>query len=148
MSKIIYVIPNWKCYQCNGYGLYKEQICTCVTEQVGPYKDREIEIISHDKVADLKNKWLVDPCWDLYDSDGYELFYDELSRFQTKMEKQWTQERLRICKNCLFSFNFAPESHLQCRRHAPTPIIDGRTYWPTVDEKDWCGEFEKGTWQR
>lgn len=30
----------------------------------------------------------------------------------------------------------------ECRRHAPRPSDrSGRAKWPTVDVKDWCGEW-------
>jgi polyhydroxyalkanoate synthesis regulator phasin len=33
-------------------------------------------------VEKLKSDWLDDPCWDIYDTEGYEAYYDELKAFQ------------------------------------------------------------------
>lgn len=59
----------------------------------------------------------------------------------------------KTCENCRY---FSPEGNGdgECRRHAPAPYAvrhqekrDDDTasiqgWWPTVEEGDWCGEFE------
>ena len=30
-----------------------------------------------------------------------------------------------------------------CRRHTPVIAPDGGTFWPEVNEDDWCGEFSE-----
>lgn len=49
------------------------------------------------EIDDLKNDWLLDPCFDLWDTEGFEDHLDELRAFQEKQELIWhnrEQERL------------------------------------------------------
>jgi hypothetical protein len=55
-----------------------------------------------------------------------------------------------ICRNCKF-FSMKDQT---CHRYAPKPLShrnptskvfddDCEVAWPSMDEDDWCGEFEK-----
>jgi len=47
----------------------------------------------------LKRNWYDDPCWDIYDSEGFEDHYNELFDYQTECEREWrnkTNERNKL----------------------------------------------------
>jgi hypothetical protein len=54
-----------------------------------------------------------------------------------------------LCTNCRFFDSSGPD----CRRRAPSPRYWNETtdddenynkpFWPSVNERDWCGEFEE-----
>lgn len=41
------------------------------------------------EVEALKRNWIKDPIWDIYDTEGYEEYRDELRKFQTNMMQEW-----------------------------------------------------------
>lgn len=41
------------------------------------------------EVEQLKQCWIKDPIWDIYDTEGYEEYKDELRVFQTNMMQEW-----------------------------------------------------------
>ena len=41
----------------------------------------------------LKNNWMGDPCWDIYSTEGFEEYRDELEKFQAAQEKIWADAR-------------------------------------------------------
>ena len=41
---------------------------------------------SRKKVEELKENWKKDPCWDIYDTEGFEEYKDELIEFQKQYE--------------------------------------------------------------
>ena len=55
------------------------------------------------------------------------------------------------CSNCFYVVYFDKEitddctDLFECHRHAPSPRLgsggDFNSYWPDVDEVDWCGEW-------
>ena len=45
------------------------------------------------EIDKLKRDWLSDPCWDIYDTEGFEDHIEELKSFQKECEKKWQQER-------------------------------------------------------
>ena len=46
------------------------------------------------------------------------------------------------CQNCKFSFREAPDvPHLHCRRFPPV-VMAYEWGFPTVQETDWCGEYQ------
>lgn len=40
----------------------------------------------------LKSNWMADPCWDLYDTEGFEEHKEELKVFQKQCELYWLQQ--------------------------------------------------------
>jgi len=50
---------------------------------------------TREDVEKLKHGWYRDPCWDLYDTEGYEEYREELKQYQEQCEKQWEERRLR-----------------------------------------------------
>jgi hypothetical protein len=49
------------------------------------------------EVDDLKAQWKADPCWDVWNTEGFEQYKGELKTFQTLMEKEWrAKERRRL----------------------------------------------------
>ena len=44
------------------------------------------------ELDDLKAQWKSDPCWDLYNTEGFEEHKDELYAYQEKMERKWADE--------------------------------------------------------
>ena len=56
------------------------------------------------------------------------------------------------CLRCIHLAMFAetaPINDLQCRRFPPTihrnDLDELKMYYPTVGDKDWCGEFQRRT---
>ena len=41
------------------------------------------------EVDDLKAQWKADPCWDIWNTDGFEQYEHELFDWQTAIEKEW-----------------------------------------------------------
>ena len=41
------------------------------------------------EVEALKANWRGDPCWDIYETEGFEEYRDELLTFQTNMQQEW-----------------------------------------------------------
>lgn len=44
------------------------------------------------EVNDLKASWLGDPCWDIYNTEGFEEYEDELRQYQTEQKAEWRQK--------------------------------------------------------
>jgi hypothetical protein len=40
------------------------------------------------ELDDLKAQWLADPCWDIYDTDGFQFHRDELYTYQERIEAE------------------------------------------------------------
>jgi hypothetical protein len=45
------------------------------------------------EVEKLKRDWEADPCYDLYDMDGFEEYRDELKAYQDQKEVEFKRER-------------------------------------------------------
>ena len=53
------------------------------------------------ELDNLKAQWLADPCWDIYHTDGFEEYHDELYAFQEHIENEaWEKERQRKVLMC------------------------------------------------
>lgn len=48
---------------------------------------------TREQVEALKLDWVEDACWDLWDSDGFEEYGDELRQFQREWERKWDEGR-------------------------------------------------------
>ena len=44
---------------------------------------------TREEVEALKKNWLHDPCWDIYETEGFEEYRAELVTFQTNMHSEW-----------------------------------------------------------
>lgn len=44
----------------------------------------------------LKNNWLVDPCWDIEQTEGFSDHYNELLNFRLDREKRWENDRQKL----------------------------------------------------
>lgn len=57
---------------------------------------------TRNEVENLKRQWVVDPCWDLEDTEGFEEHKDELLEFRLKQEKKredkWLKEQEDVDK--------------------------------------------------
>lgn len=51
-------------------------------------------MVTRSDVDKLKSDWVQDPVWDIYDTEGFEKYSDELKKFQQEKEKEWEQQRL------------------------------------------------------
>lgn len=40
-------------------------------------------------LEDLKTNWLNDPCWDIYNTEGFEQYAEQLRQFQADQEAEW-----------------------------------------------------------
>ena len=47
---------------------------------------------TREEIEDLKAQWKADPIWDLWNTEGFEDHYDELSTFQMVCEVEWKQQ--------------------------------------------------------
>ena len=52
------------------------------------------------EVEALKRNWRDDPCWDIYETEGFEEYRDELVTFQTNMNQEWRAKEY----NRIYSF--------------------------------------------
>lgn len=48
---------------------------------------------TRDEVEELKRQWKLDPCWDVYETEGFEEYREELVKFQADMEAYWADLR-------------------------------------------------------
>lgn len=46
------------------------------------------------EIEKLKREWENDPCWDLYETEGFEEHREELMAHQQKYEAKWEEMRL------------------------------------------------------
>ncbi len=46
---------------------------------------------TREDVDRLKAGWEGDPCWDIYDTEGFEEYRDELKAYQEQREEEWTR---------------------------------------------------------
>lgn len=44
-------------------------------------------------IRDLKSQWLIDPCWDIESSKGFEFHHDELLSFHNQKRAEWKNEK-------------------------------------------------------
>ena len=42
-----------------------------------------------EEIDALKRNWYDDPCWDIYDTEGFEDHYNQLFDYQTECEREW-----------------------------------------------------------
>jgi len=47
---------------------------------------------TREEIEDLKAQWKADPIWDVWNTEGFEDHYDELSTFQMVCEVEWKQQ--------------------------------------------------------
>lgn len=48
---------------------------------------------TREDVESLKLNWKSDPCWDIYDTESFEEYRDELTAFQREQEAAWERKR-------------------------------------------------------
>lgn len=48
---------------------------------------------TREEVENLKWSWLLDPSWDLEDTEGFDGYREELSAFRKEQEQKWEAER-------------------------------------------------------
>lgn len=59
------------------------------------------EIPTTKDIDALKTNWLADPCWDIYDTPGFEEHRDELLAFQKHQELLWkVAEQRQMLEQC------------------------------------------------
>lgn len=46
-----------------------------------------------EEIEKLKRDWKSDPCWDLWDTEGFEEHEEELRAYQKQCEEEWEIER-------------------------------------------------------
>ena len=44
---------------------------------------------TREEVEALKKNWMGDSCWDIYETEGFEEYRDELMEFQANKEQDW-----------------------------------------------------------
>lgn len=55
----------------------------------------EIVTNGREEVEKLKRDWLLDACWDIEETDGFQEYYNELKAFRLEKEKEWEETRLK-----------------------------------------------------
>lgn len=50
--------------------------------------DLPYTVRSEDELTDLKTDWLEDPCWDIEDTPGFEVWHDELQAWRKEIEAE------------------------------------------------------------
>lgn len=65
---------------------------------------------TRNEVEDLKASWKGDPCWDLYDTEGFEEYKDELKAFQDKWETHWKNENKQSLQALADKWQCSPET--------------------------------------
>jgi polyhydroxyalkanoate synthesis regulator phasin len=48
---------------------------------------------TREEVEALKRNWLNDSCWDIYETEGFEEYREELKEFQANQEEKWKAQR-------------------------------------------------------
>lgn len=91
----------------------REYVAWTLAEALDWAQQNTPEVPTREQVEKLKSQWLDDPIWDLYDSEGFEAYRDELKAFQDKQELIWimrnaekarqTAERMGIPGNLTLS---------------------------------------------
>ena len=66
-------------------------------------------MVSRQDVETLKAKWLADPCWDVYTTEGFEEYKQELKKFQKQQEEKWQKEKEKNLYKIKNSLNISPE---------------------------------------
>jgi hypothetical protein len=61
----------------------------------------EYSVRSLQEIEELKNSWQVDPCWDIEETPGYEVWHDELMNWRKDYEErcEWN-EMQRVGAKC------------------------------------------------
>ncbi|MHC0441598.1 hypothetical protein [Flavobacterium sp. 3-210] len=55
----------------------------------------ESNIKTPEEIQKLKEGWLHDPIWDIYETEGFEMHKKELKEFQVKVEAEWAERKNR-----------------------------------------------------
>jgi len=48
---------------------------------------------TREELEQLKKEWLKDPCWDIYDTEGFEEYKDELKAYQKDIDDKYEAQR-------------------------------------------------------
>lgn len=46
------------------------------------------------RVAQLKQNWFRDPCWDIEETEGFEMYHAKLLAYRLQCEAEWASKRL------------------------------------------------------
>jgi hypothetical protein len=47
---------------------------------------------TREEVEKLKQNWRDDPCWDIYNTEGFQEYKEELMEYQRLCEKEWEEK--------------------------------------------------------
>lgn len=47
---------------------------------------------TREEIEDLKSHWKADGCWDIYNTEGFEDYYEELYAYQQECELMWKKQ--------------------------------------------------------
>ncbi len=86
---------------------------------------------SREEVEKLKRDWRRDPVWDIYDTEGFEDYRDELMEFQKQVEKEAEERHKKhhdelASKFCPMSFSCL-YTNLHC-------FVEKCAWWNATDE--------------
>lgn len=48
---------------------------------------------TQEKINELKRQWEQDPCWDIEDTEGFEVHEHELLAYRKQKESEWEKQR-------------------------------------------------------
>jgi Na+(H+)/acetate symporter ActP len=47
---------------------------------------------TREAVEKLKTDWILDPCWDIEETEGFEQYRNELVKFHAEMQEKWDKQ--------------------------------------------------------
>jgi hypothetical protein len=57
------------------------------------FRQIEVTLKTKEELDNLKYRWLNDPIWDIWTTEGFEEHEQELIQFQTEQEQRWVWEQ-------------------------------------------------------
>lgn len=84
---------------------------------------------TQEQIDNLKTQWLHDPCWDIYDTEGFEDHREELKKYQDKVESEWKAQREKETADRAIELGCSPQlaryiMNLEYRLAAMQEMID------------------------
>lgn len=93
---------------------------------------------SREEVEKLKRDWRRDPVWDIYDTEGFEDYRDELAEYQKQVEKEAEERQKKhhdklASKICPMKFGATTEGG--CEAHIGwNCAVEKCAWWNATDE--------------
>lgn len=69
------------------------------------------QIRTREEVELLKKSWLLDPCWDIEETESFKEYKDDLLEFRQEMERKWDKKKARPVVFCPLTFSTPIEDY-------------------------------------